>query len=149
MLPMKALRLGIGDDFAASAFLSQAANENTISLVKDPFVAEETLVAADLTYADFDGGTPKDVGLNDQLVGIDPVTGDQRVTLIEPVGGWRWETSGVTNLPQTIYGFALRDAAGTTLLAVETLATPITLTEAGQEINLGTVKFDFVPQPTE
>jgi hypothetical protein len=53
----------------------------------------------------------------------------------------------LTNLPQTIYGAALLDDAGTTLLGVMVIAEPVPLSAVGQEVNLGTVSLTFVLQP--
>jgi len=147
MLPMSALRLSLGNALAEGAILSQPANAMIVRLIIAPFAESENLVVGDLTFADFDGSTGLDVALDDQQVGVDPVTGLQRVTLIEPLGGWRWETTGVTNLPQNVYGAALLSNASAALLAVMTLITPVTLDAVGQEINLGTLSFTFVPQP--
>ena len=144
---MKALRLSIGEDLAAGTLLSQPANENIIRLVAGEFTPDENLVVADLTFATFTGSTALDVGLDDQLVGIDPTTGEQLITLIEPVGGWRWECTATPGAPQNIYGFALLTAASAALLAVEAFPEPITIQEIGQEINLGTAKFTVTLSP--
>lgn len=147
MLPMRALRLSIGTELAAGTFLSQPTNANIVRLISADFALSEGLVVGDLTFANFDGSTALDVALDDQQVGTDPLTNQQKVTLVEPLGGWRWEVTGTTNLPQNIFGVALLTAASASLLAVEKLPTPITLTEIGQEINLGTLDFPIVLQP--
>lgn len=147
MFPMSALRLAIGDLLAAEIPLAQAAENNIIALVVAPFALDEALVVGDLTYADFDGSTPLEVGLTTQQVGIDPATGEQILTLIEPVGGWRWEVTGVTNLPQTVYGFALLTDTSAALLAVQLLDEPVNLTIVGHEINIGQVTFRVLSQP--
>jgi len=148
MLPMIALRLSLGSQMAANAaFLAPATDPNEIALIKADFAEEENLVIGDLTLADFDGyaAIPGIVGA--QQVGVDPVTGEQVVTVKEPAGGWRWATTGVTGLPMTIYGFALCTEAAAALLAVYRFPTPITLTASGQEINIGAATFRFVVQP--
>lgn len=148
MLPMKALRLSLGTLMAAdTAFLAPAVTANDINLIKADFAEDETLVFGDLTIADFDGYAAIAGATGTQQVGVDPVTNEQIVTDKEPLGGWRWLTTGVTNLPQTIYGFCLNKTAGGDLLAVHRFDNPITLTAAGQEINIGTAEFRFVLQP--
>jgi len=147
MTPIKAIRESLGALLAADTAWLATVTANKISLVMAAFTPSEDLVFADLTLATFDGSTALSAGTGEQQVGNDPLTNEQLVTIKEPAGGWRWETSGVTNLPQTIYGFALSDNTLATLLATALLDTPITLTEAGQEINLGTVRFTVVLEP--
>ena len=148
LLPMKAVRLQLGELLAAdTTTLAPAADANKIALIKANFTPQENLIVADLTLADFDGSTPLEGATGTQQAGIAPLSGQQVVTIIEPVGGWRWETTGVTNLPQTIYGYALLNDAGTVLLGVAKLPTAIPLTAAGQEINLGAVSLTLLLQP--
>jgi len=147
MFPMRALRLAIGTSLSDTAPLDQVADANIIALVIAPFALDELLVVSDLTYADFDGSTPLAVELGTQQVANDPATGEQIVTLVEPLGGWRWETTGLTNLPQTVYGYALLTEASAELLAVEPLPAPITLSEVGQEINIGKARFRINLEP--
>lgn len=150
MLPTKAVRLQLGELLAADATtLAPAMDANQIALVKSAFVPDENALIADFTLADFDGSTPIAGATGTQQVGNDPATGDQIITIKEPAGGWRWESTGVTNLPQTIYGAILMDDGGTTLLGMMLLDTPLTIAEAGQEINLGSVKMTMVLQPIE
>jgi hypothetical protein len=147
---MKTLRLSIGTALANTAPLDQASALNRVSLFKNAVTPNENNVIGDLTLADFDGSTAKTVALGAQEAAVDPVSGQQVITVPEVVGGWRWETSGVTNLPQTIYGFALYDSTGPgPLLGIELLPTPITLTEVGQEINIGKVCFRVALEPLE
>lgn len=145
---MVALRLQIGTALANAVPLDQATALNRVALIKAPFTPDENLAYADLTLADFDGSTVLTVALGAQQVGVDPISGQQLITILEPAGGWRWITTGVTSLPQTIYGFALFDSTGPgPLLAVELLPTPIDLTAVGQQINLGSVTLTLVLTP--
>lgn len=148
MLAMKSLRLRLGELLAAeAAYLAPAADNNEVALIKENFSLGETLVIADLTLADFDGSAPLLAELGEQQCGIDPITGDQVVTIKEPAGGWRFETTALEGLPQTIFGYALTTKDGVALLAVALLPVAITLTEVGQEINLDKVVFRIVPEP--
>jgi hypothetical protein len=147
MLPVIALRLSLGSLLAADVtYLAQAA-ANKIALVMANFVPGEQLIFADLTLATFDGSVPIAGVGGAQLTGEDPATGDQIVTIKEPAGSWRWVTTGVTNLPQTIYGYALINNAGNVLYATQLLPAPLTLNAVGQEINLGTAKMTMVLEP--
>lgn len=148
MLPMKAVRKQLGELLAADATtLAPAADANTVALIKAAFVPDEAMVAADVTLADFDGSTPIAAAVGAQQAGIDPATGQQIITIKETAGGWRWETTGVTNLPQTIFGYGLFNDDQTVLLGLALLDSPLTLTEAGQEVNLGAVTMTMVDQP--
>lgn len=145
MGPTAALQARLGALLAGdTTTLAQASDANVIALVQSNTTYSPTLVAADLELADFDGSTEIAGATGAQLSGTDPATGDQIVTIKEPAGGWRWETTGVTNLPQTIYGFALLNEAKTTLYGYERLATPVTLTAADQVIDIGSATFRII-----
>lgn len=147
MLPIKDLRLSIGDALAAdTAFLAPVA-ANKVALVISEFTPNENLVLADLTLADFDGSTPLAAGTGTQQVGVDPVTGDQLVTIKEPAGGWRWITTGLTNLPQVVWGYALVDNGVASLIGAELLPQPLSLTIVGLEVNLGRVQLRLSQTP--
>ncbi len=148
MLPTLAVRLQLGNLLAAdTTTLAPAASANKIALIKEPFNYDENQTASSLTFADFTGATPIAGETGSQATGIDPTTLDQIITILDPVGGYRWITGDAVNLPQTIYGAALTDNAGTTLLALLQLNPPILLQEAGQQIDLGTVTMTLNPQP--
>jgi hypothetical protein len=125
---------------ADTATLAQAADANVVALVMEEFNPSEASAIGDLTLSTFDGDTPLEAELGAQAEGLDPTNNDAIITILPPVGGWRWETTGTTNLPQTIYGFALVTDAGV-LLGCETLETPITLTGVNQVIQLPVVAF--------
>lgn len=136
-----ALREAAAQLLAADALtLAPAVLANKIALVQNAFAPGEGLALGDLTLATFDGATPLLVGLGTQAEGLDPGNNDAIITVKAPVGGWRWETTGVTNLPQDINGFCLLDNAGAVLLAAARLATPITLTAINQVVQLENVE---------
>lgn len=148
MLPTRTVRQRIGTLLAADASsLAPATDANKIALVQNDFTPNQDLVAANLDLADFDGSTPIAGATGAQQTGLDPVTGQQIITIKDPAGGYRWITTGVTNLPQTIYGFALLSNDLSTLIAMEKLTEPVTLTASGQVINLGSANMTIVSQP--
>lgn len=147
MLPMEPVRLQLGVLLAADTTTLAPATANKIALIKAPFTPQESLVVADLTLADFGGSTPIAGAAGAQAVAIDPATGDQIITIKDPAGGYRWVTTNLTNLPQTIYGYCLLDTTLATLLAVQTIPTPVGLTAVGQQVDLGTVAMTLVQQP--
>jgi hypothetical protein len=138
MIPTLALREQAMKLLAADpTTLAPAVNAIHMALVMTQFVPAESTVITDFTLATFDGSTPLDVTVGTQPEGLDPATNDAIIDLSAPIGGFRWETTGVTNLPQTIYGFALIDHANALLLACELLPSPVTLTAVNQRIDVG------------
>lgn len=137
MLPSRAIRMAAITRLASDpATLAQAADANVIALVKNNFNPGEDLEVGDLELADFDGSTPLAVGLNTQPTAFQPGTDDSVIDLIAPVGGFRWETTGITNLPQTIYGWALLNEALDTVLASGVFETPPVLTVINQVVEV-------------
>ncbi len=135
MFPTLALREKAMKLLAAdTATLAPAALANKMVLSKATFIASEATKFADLTLADFDGSTPIDCGTGTQPEGLNPGTNDAVIDLLSPAGGFRWETTGVTHLPQTIFGYALLNNAMDTVLASELFANPITLTAINQRV---------------
>jgi len=102
----------------------------------------ETLLA-DLTLANFDGYAALAMEESIANSGTNPLTGNHIVTVKEPVGGIQFETSGVTNLPQTIYGCALLNDTETAIVGIQRFETPIVLTEANQIINIPSLSTEF------
>jgi len=146
--PTLAVQAQLGELLAADATtLAPAADANEIVLVNAAFVPSTELAIGDLSIADFDGSTPKALGVGTQLCGFDPTTGEQVITMKDPAGGLVWETTGVTNLPQTIFGFAMTNDDGTVLLASELLPEPVTLTAAGQIVSIGQATLRLVAVP--
>lgn len=138
MLPTIAVRSQAAILLAADATtLAPATDANKLALVMEPFTPSEDLAIGDLTLATFDGSTPIAVGVGTQPTGFDPSNKDLLIDLKPPVTGFRWETTGVTNLPQTIYGVALINDAGDLLLATERFPVAITLNAINQRIDAG------------
>lgn len=98
-------------------------------------------VVGDLTPCTFDGYAAKAKAASAPTVSTDPATGDKLIRIPDPAGGWTWQTTGVTNLPQTVYGYALTDATGADLYGVKLFDTPVVLTGTGQDVVVGDVTF--------
>jgi len=112
-----------------------------LHLAKEPFTEGPDLLLGDLTEADFDGYAPLAVDSATAQVFTDPTSGDTVIQLDEPAGGWSWETTGTTDLPQTIYGFALTDTAGAVVHGSQLLDTPVVLDGTGQGFNIPNINF--------
>jgi hypothetical protein len=148
MLPMVATRLRLGTLLADdTTTLAPAEDANLLGLVTNSFTLVETLTAGDLTIASTNGLAPIACATGDQGVGIDPVSQQQIITIIPGMGTFRWVSSGSFTEPITVYGFALTDSTGATLIAAQTLATPVVFSEAGYQIDLDPVQLVFVLQP--
>ena len=148
LMPMQAVRMQIGALLAADATtLAPGAAANKIMLIKAPFNLNEQLTLGALTAADFTGSAPKSGAIGAQQVAVDPILGEQVITINVPAGGWRWVTADAVHLPQTIYGYALIDDAGAVLIGAATLDTPVQLTASGQQVDIGEVVMKIVPQP--
>jgi hypothetical protein len=148
LLPTFAVREQLGNLLAADATtLAPAMTANKIALVNQAFTPNENLTIAGLSFATFTGSTPIAGAAGAQGVGLDPATGDQVVTILAPAGGWRWTCTTAPTTAETIYGYALTNNAGTTLLGTELLPQPITISEVGDLVDLGAVAINFVNQP--
>lgn len=118
-----------------------AASKPEMILVQAPFTPGIDLVAGDLTECTFDGYAP--IGADTVSINpfIDPATGNWILRCPAPAGGFNWETTGITNLPQFVYGKALVNAAGTVLYGAELFPEVVELTAAGQGVQGGDAKF--------
>jgi len=105
-----------------------------IGLAKAAFTPGLPLLIGDIDVADFDGYAGK--GWDPTLWAVDPASGLYVFYPTTPAGGFSWETTGVTNLPQTIHGYYLVDTDSGTLAAAALLDTPVVLTAANQIITI-------------
>jgi hypothetical protein len=131
----------------ATAYLAPSASANIVALIVAPFTKGPNLVVADLTLASFAGSTPIAGMTGTQDVGNDPNTGQQVITIIAPSGGWVFTCTTAPATPQTVFGYALLNNAGTTLLATEYLIPNTTITNIGDFIDLGKITFTLNPAP--
>lgn len=148
MLPMKAVRQKLATLLAADAStLAPATDANKVALIVAPFSPSENLVIGDLTLASFAGGDPIAGTAGTQGTGNIPGTGQQRITMVEPAGGWHWKCTADPATPQTITGLALINNAGDTLLGVQAINPTVTISFSGDEYDAGSIDMTFVPQP--
>lgn len=149
MLPIKDIRLQLGELLGADATYLAPIAGNKIALVIAAFVPEENLVIGDLTLAAFTGSTPKVLGAGTQNVGIDPTTGEQVITMKDPAGGLIWECSAAPVTPEVVYGIAMIDDAEAVLLGTELLSTPITITDVSDQVLVGSVQMRLTSEPLQ
>jgi len=112
-----------------------------LHLAKEPFTPGPELVIGDLTEADFDGYAPLAVDSATAQVFIDPASGDTIIQLDEPGGGWFWETTGVTNLPQTIHGAYLTNSANAVVYGAELIDEEPELSDTNMGVSLPYIRF--------
>lgn len=112
-----------------------------VHLAKAPFTPGPDLVIGDMTEADFDGYAALAVDSATAQVFTDPTTGEKIIQLDEPAGGWTWITTGVTNLPQTIYGAYVTNSANNVLYGAELLDVQPVLNASGDGVAVGQVRF--------
>lgn len=144
MTPSQALLDSIPPLVAAdAAFLAELTPFVKVSLVKSNFVPSPDLDVSLLTLADFTGATPIHAADASPQVFLDPATNEWIVQVDPAAGAWHWQTTALTNLPQTIYGWILTDNAGTTLIASDLFPSPIVLQIIGQGIDIPAVRFRF------
>jgi hypothetical protein len=144
MQPTRALWRRGPDLLAAdTTTLSQAANALQVHLAINNFAPGLDLLLASLTEATFPGYGAKNVGLNTQPVFYDAETGLLTIKLIEPAGGWLWQSTGVPAAAETIYGCYLTDNAGAILYGSQLLETPVTIDNTGQGIQIDNIDFVF------
>lgn len=147
MLPMAFVRKQLGELLAADTSTLAPATANKIALVVNQVTPQENLTVADLSFATFAGGAPKSGVAGAQQVGIDPITGEQVITILSPAGGWRWECTAAPAVPEQIFGFALVDDTLADLWAYALLPQAVNISSVGQFIDLGSVPLTFVLTP--
>lgn len=142
MLPTTALLERMADLLGADTVtLAAPTTFVEVHLAKNAFTPTPDLVIGDITEADFDGYAPLSAASAATQVFVDPSTGDIILQVREPAGGWNFQTTGITNLPQDIYGYVLTDAAGAVVHGSEVLDAPVHLDGAGQGFDLPNVRF--------
>jgi len=119
-----------------AAIFGTAANVSRIMLVKNTFVPNVNLTAADLTPADFVGSTPIEVPFGAQVSVIDNNSGRKGILMKEPVGGYNFVCTTAPTPAQTIYGWALTNIAGTVLYAADLLPVPVPIEAVGNFVSL-------------
>lgn len=114
-------------------------SENYVILFKNNVVIGPDTVMADLTEPTFDDYTAIACAAGAAAAAVDPISNAWEIRPPEPNGGFSWIVGGDTDLPQTIYGWALVNHAKTALIAAENFAAPLQLTAQDQVVD--------VPQP--
>lgn len=129
----------IGPLVSADTVALGTADGLLVALFKEPFTPSRTTDVGDSVQADFDGSGAIIAGAAPMFESIDPSNGDLLVTIKPPAGGFRWETTGVTHLPMTIYGYMVRNQDDDRVYCSGLLDPPVVLDGVNQEVNLGEI----------
>jgi hypothetical protein len=143
MQPSRQLYEQVSTLLAADTTLLASATAMHVHLVAATFVPSLDLAIGTLTFATFTGSTAINAGTGAQLVFYDPTTNLRVIEIKTPAGGWHWACTATPTPAQTIYGFALTDNADAVLLASALLPTPITISAAGQGIDILPMQLRF------
>lgn len=150
MTPVKAFVDAIAEAIGADvAFLAEATPFVRVSLVAAAFTPTPNLLMGDLTLATRTGLEPLHAASAATQVGTDSATGEKIIQCRAPAGDWHWETTDDTEDAETIYGYALSDAAGANLIATALLDTPVlfhALTD-GEQLDIDQVRFRMPVTP--
>jgi hypothetical protein len=129
---------------ADTVTLAPAALAVHVHLVIAPFTPGLDTDIAALTLATFTGSAPKDAGVGPQTVYVDPTTGNQRVQLIEPLGGWNWICTADPAAEEPVYGYVVTDNADSVTFGSGLVANaPVVIDEAGQGVNVGSIEVEI------
>ncbi len=145
MIPTRDIRNAAMAVLAADVPTLAPVTPNKMLLAQNNFNPAESTTLSDITEASFDGHTAISLGASPMTEGYDPTTDASKIDLKIPAGGFRWRTTGVTNLPQTIYGYYLTDSTGAVLLASAKFSTPMVLTVVNQVIDVGAPSLSLAP----
>jgi len=129
-----------------TAFLADAAVKNA-HLMLAPFTPSPSYAFDSGDEATFDGYAVKTAAAGAQQFFTDALTGERVTQMIEPAGGWHWQTTGLTNLPQTIYGVVLTNDDDTVTHGSMLFDTPVELTGVGDAIDVDQLRFTFAAAP--
>ncbi len=149
MTPVRALVNTLSTLLAADTGMLANASAMKMAVIIANFTASLDRVVADLTLATIDGLAPLAMTAGAQNESVDPVTGELIVEIKAPVGGARWELSAVVGAPYTVYGFALTNNAGSTLLGMFKLDTPVVMNAVNQAIVAPAEALKFRIDPTQ
>lgn len=125
--------------------LAPAALNVKVHLANAPFTPSNTLVIGSFTEANFSGYAALLAGTGNQQEFVDPASANRIIQLNEPAGGWHWQSTGVANLPQTIYGYYITDNASAVVYGSALLPAAVTITASGQGVDIPQVRFALIP----
>lgn len=145
MIPTNTILNALQGLLAADTGTLAAVTALHVHLLKAPFTPGKTTDFTALTAATFTGSAAKAAGTGTQQKFADPITGELIVQIQEPAGGWHWQATAGTGLPEVIYGYAVTDTADTVTYGSALLPSPVTITNTGDAVDIPYIRFGFVP----
>jgi hypothetical protein len=144
MTPTRVLQEAIATLLQNDTTTLAAALALNLHLAKNPFVPSPSMDLTSFVEANFNGYAALPFQTGVQLKYDDPVSGLITVEMKPPTGGYHFLTTGVGNLPQTIYGYYITDNANAVLYGALLFDSGITLQASGQGFDVPVSKFAFV-----
>jgi hypothetical protein len=143
--PSNALLNELQTILAADVGSLAAATALKVHLAQAAFTPSPSLALGTLTEATFTGYSSLLATTGTQQTFNDPTSGNRIIQLKEPAGGWHWQATAGTGLPQTMFGWYLTDN-GVSILWGSALFNPtVTLVNSGDGVDIGQVRFGLVP----
>jgi hypothetical protein len=118
-----------------------------VRLVKAAFSPSDGTLFSDLTVATFVGGEAKPAAVGVQQSFRDTLTGSRVVQLLEPSGGWHWQATSATGLPETIFGFVVTSADDAFTFGSGLLPVPVVVEAIGDAVDIPQLRFAFSAVP--
>lgn len=146
MTPTNVLLDRIADQIRTDVLaLAPAVLPCRVHLSKSPFTPSAILTPASFTEADFGGYVVLVQVVGPQQSFLDPASGTRIIQLVEPAGGWHWQTTTLVLLPQTIHGFFVTDTSNLILWGSQLFPAPILLTSVGHNVDIGQIRVSIPP----
>jgi len=144
MIPSRALFNQLATLLAADSTTIGSATAMKVHLAVAPFTPGLDLSLGTLTEATFTGYAALLVGTGGQLVYYDVATGYRTIELLAPAGGWHWGCTVAPTPAQTVSGLYVTDGADANLWGSVLLPAPVSISAAGQGIDVAPIKFAFL-----
>lgn len=145
MQPTRALWRAGPDLLAADTATLAAATAMHVHLAAAPFTPGLDVSLGSLTEASFTGSAALALGTGAQPIYYDAADGLLTIYLKEPAGGLKWVCTVDPGSPETIYGVYLTDTADAVLWGTMLLDAPLTISSAGQGLEVPYLTFKFSP----
>jgi len=115
-----------------------------LHLLKDDIAPSLDTVLDDTMIADFDGYAPSAIAAGVRATNYDGNSGDRLIVIPPAANANTFETTGLTHLPETVYGGVLSDSSTTIEsphgIAYFRLDEPVQLTEADQGLTIPLIR---------
>jgi hypothetical protein len=143
LIPASLILDAMAVSLASDTLLLAATPPPQVALVIAPFTPSHGLAIGSLTLASFTGSAPLIAGTGTQQEFVDPLTGNRVVQMLEPLGGWHWQATAGTGLPQAVYGYVLTDTTGLVVYGSALFPSPVIIAAVGQGCDIPEVNYQL------